>query len=113
MPARAKVLLHLESAAPDSDLADSDPPAGRLRVRRELVILAAALLTGFVIAPLLIWTAGHFTLGPYNHGGPGRLVADYMSGLAHGSTIFWAVALGPYLLTLVVRSLYFLARSRS
>ena len=29
-----------------------------------------------------------------------------MSGLAHGSPIFWAVALGPYVMTLLARFLY-------
>ena len=101
----------MESTDADSDL-DTDPPEARVRLVREFVILGTALLLGFVIAPLLIWLVGHYILGPYNPGGPARLLADYMTGLAHGSPIFWAVALGPYLLALVVRSLYFLARGR-
>jgi hypothetical protein len=109
-PAAAQEPFHLESTAPDSDLTDSDPPVARLRLVRESVILGVALFLGFLVAPFFIWTVGHYILGPYNPGGPGRLLADYMTGLAHGSPIFWAVALGPYLLTLVVRSLYFLAR---
>lgn len=102
----------MESTAPDSDLADADPPGSRLHLRRELLILGIALLAGFLIVPLLIWTAGHSALGPYNHGGPGRLLADFMAGLAHGSPIFWAVALGPYALTLLVRFLYSQVRGR-
>jgi hypothetical protein len=102
----------LESTAPDSDLPDDEVPAGRRHLIRELVIFAVACLMGFLIVPLLIWTVGHSALGPYNPGGPGRLLADFMSGLAHGSPIYWAVALGPYALILLVRFLYFQARGR-
>jgi hypothetical protein len=83
----------LESAAPDSDLPDEEAPQSRYRYRllRELLILAVAALVGFLLMPFLIWTVGHSALGPYNHGGPGGLLADFMSGLAHGSLIYWAV----------------------
>jgi hypothetical protein len=101
----------LESTSADSNL-DTSPPEARVRLVRESVILGIALLLGFLVAPLLIWLVGHYILGPYNPGGPARLMADYVAGLVHGSPIFWAVALGPYLLALVVRSLYFLARGR-
>jgi hypothetical protein len=100
----------LESAAPDPELTDADEPAARVRWRGELVIFASACLIGFLIAPLLFWMVGHAALGPYNHGGAGRLLADFMAGLAHGSPIFWAVALAPYALTLLARLLYRVAR---
>jgi hypothetical protein len=112
MPGRTQGALSLESAAPDSDLPDPDEPDGRAHLRRELVIFGIACLAGFLIAPLLIWTAGHSALGPYNPGGPGRLLADFMTGLAHGSPIYWAVALGPYALILLARLLYSTARAR-
>jgi hypothetical protein len=96
----------LESTAPDADLPDEEMPASRRHLLRELVIFAVAAVAGFLVVPLLIWTVGHSALGPYNPGGAGRLLADFMSGLAHGSPIFWAVALGPYVLTLLVRFLY-------
>jgi len=102
----------LESTAPDSDVPEDDPPLRRRHWLRELVIFAVAAVVGFLIVPLLIWSMGHATLGPYNHGGPGGLLADFMSGLAHGSSIYWAVALGPYALTLLVRFLYSQARCR-
>jgi hypothetical protein len=102
----------LESTASDSDLPEDEVPESRRRLRRELLILAAAGVVGFLIVPLLIWTVGHSALGAYSHGGPGRLLADFMSGLAHGSPIYWAVALGPYALTLLARFLYAQARGR-
>ena len=34
----------------------------------------------------------------YSHGGAGQLLADFMNGLRHGSPVFWAVALGPYVM---------------
>ena len=102
----------MESTAPDPDLPEEDVPPGRRHLIRELVIFAVAGVAGFLIVPLLIWTVGHSALGPYNPGGPGRLLADFMRGLAHGSPIYWAVALGPYALLLLVRFLYLQARGR-
>lgn len=76
--------------------------------RRELIILAAALLWGLIPMPLLIWVAGNRVLGPYTHGqnthaGPFALLADFFVGLAHGSAVFWAVALGPAVLLVLLR----------
>ena len=112
MRCRTRGTPALESTAPDSGVPKEEAPQRRHHLRRELVILAAAALVGFLIVPLLIWTVGHSALGPYNHGGPGGLLADFMSGLAHGSLIYWAVALGPYALTLLARFLYSQARGR-
>ncbi|MGH8296274.1 MAG: hypothetical protein ACRETZ_12385 [Steroidobacteraceae bacterium] len=79
------------------------------RTRREVTIFGSALAIGVLVIPLLIWFAGHHTLGPYTHGdsplrlGPLTLYADYFSGLAHGWLGYWAVALGPAVLLLVAR----------
>jgi hypothetical protein len=40
-----------------------------------------------------------------------RLLADFFTGLAHGSVIFWCVALGPYVLLSLTRFLYGFIRS--
>ena len=58
--------------------------------------------------PLLIWVAGNRVLGPYTHGqdlhaGPFALLQDFFIGLAHGSAVFWAVALGPAVFVLLLR----------
>jgi len=78
------------------------------RVRRELIIYGVALLVGLLVMPFLVWFGGSRVLGPYTHGqnthaGPFALFADYFVGLAHGSAVFWAVALGPALLLLLAR----------
>lgn len=98
-----------------SPMEDSEPRRGVLeRVRsltplqRELIVYGAALLVGVLVMPLLIWVAGNRVLGPYTHGqnlhaGPGALLADFFTGLAHGSAVFWAVALGPAVLIGLVR----------
>jgi len=85
-------------------------------LRRELLILGSALAVGLILMPFLIWLVGNRVLGPYTHGaepgtGPMRLVGDFFAGLAHGSLIFWCVALGPYLLLWFVRLLYGFVRS--
>ncbi len=82
---------------------------GPLRLRRELALLGGALAFGVLVIPLLIWLAGHATLGPYTHGdtgpgfGPLTLYGDYLSGLGHGWLMYWAVAVGPVLLLIAVR----------
>ena len=85
---------------------------GRLRsispLQRELLIYAAALLVGVLLMPLLIWVVGNRLLGPYTqgqnqHAGPGALLADFLTALAHGSAVFWGVALAPALVLLLVR----------
>jgi hypothetical protein len=100
----------LETAAPQPD---DDLPVSRSRALRELVIGGSAIVVGLLIAPLAIFMVGHQTLGPYPHGGAGRLLADYYAGLGRGAPVFWAIALGPYVMTLLVRLLYHLARRRS
>ena len=86
------------------------------RTRRELIILGVMLALGLIAMPLLIWLAGNRVLGPYSHGdnpkaGPLALFADYFVGLAHGSAVFWAVALGPAVLLVVLRLLIGLLRT--
>jgi hypothetical protein len=88
------------------------------RARRELIIYGAALAFGLIAMPLLIWIAGNRVLGPYTHGqsthaGPLALVADFFVGLYHGSAVFWAVALGPAVLLLLLRLFIALVRSLS
>jgi hypothetical protein len=107
--AAIKEPVHLESTAEDDD----DLPVSRWSTPRELMILAASLLFGIFLAPLLIWAAGHLSLGSYAHGGAFVLVADYLKGLVHGSPIFWAVALGPYVMVLLLRFLASQLRPRS
>ena len=85
------------------------PTAGPLRLRREAALLGGALALGVLVMPVLIWLAGHATLGPYIHGdsgpgyGPLTLYGDYFSGLGHGWLLYWAVALGPLLVLLAAR----------
>ena len=82
--------------------------AGRPRAQREVIVAAAALAVGLLVMPFLIWAGGNRFLGPYAHGdnpkaGPWALFADYVVGLAHGSAVFWVVALGPLALVLLIR----------
>ncbi|HKF96910.1 MAG TPA: hypothetical protein VKB20_01530 [Steroidobacteraceae bacterium] len=96
---------------------DDEEEAPRLspRVRRELIMFGAALLLGLIGVPLLIWVGGNRVLGPYVHGqnlhaGPFALLQDFFLGLLHGSAVFWAVALGPAALLLLVRLFIALVR---
>ena len=110
-------------AAPDPAARDPDSPTHERTpgaiLRREVLILGIGLAIGLILMPFLIWLVGNRVLGPYTHGqdasagtGPMRLLADYFSGLAHGSVIFWCVAVGPYVLLQFMRLLYRFLRSR-
>lgn len=87
------------------------PHVGRL-----LLLYAAALLVGVFLVPLALWVAGNRILGPYvqgqnSHAGPMALLGDFLTGLGHGSAIFWAVALGPAVFLLLLRLLVRLVRA--
>jgi hypothetical protein len=78
------------------------------RFTRELLLLAACLLIGVLVVPLLVWVVGNRALGPYTHGanthaGPLALVADFFAGLGRGEITYWLVALGPAVLILLLR----------
>jgi hypothetical protein len=80
----------------------------RPRVQRELILFALLTLFGLIVMPFVIWIASNRVLGPYTHGqnlhaGPLALVADYYTGLAHGSAVYWSVALGPAVVVLLIR----------
>jgi len=86
------------------------------RAQREGIIYGVMVLLGLLAMPFLIWFAGSHVLGPYTHGenthaGPFALLLDYFIGLLHGSAVFWAVALGPALLLLLIRLLIGLIRA--
>ena len=96
------------TAPPESVTRLRDTGAAPHWVRRELIIYGSMLGLGLILMPFLIWFAGNRALGPYTHGqnthaGPFWLFADFWVGLAHGSAVFWTVALGPAVLLLLVR----------
>jgi len=89
--------------------------AGLSRTQRELIVAGAGLAVGLLVMPFIIWAAGNRVLGPYTHGdnpkaGPWALFADYVVGLAHGSAVFWVVALGPLALFMLIRGFLALLR---
>jgi hypothetical protein len=102
--------------APRARLAQLRDEYGALpRARRTLILSGAALLFGAFGMPFLLWLVGSHVLGPYTHGqnthaGPMALLGDFLVGLGHGSAVFWAVALGPLVLLLLVRLLVMLVR---
>ena len=82
---------------------------------RTLAVALSLLVAGLFVMPFLIWVAGSRVLGPYTHGedanaGPWALFADYVVGLAHGSAVFWVVALGPLALFTLIRGFLALLR---
>jgi len=82
-----------------------DPLRAMGRPGRELALLLLGLGLGMFVMPLLTWTAGMFALGPYENGGFGALLADFLRGLADGSLACWMLLAGPYVLIWVFRLL--------
>jgi hypothetical protein len=80
-------------------------------LRRELIMLVAALAFGVLAVPPLLWLAGPRALGPYPGGGIGSMITNFFGGLASGSFGFWTVAVAPYILLIVVRVLFAIVRS--
>src|SRR5579862_4185396 len=103
-----------ETHGPDSSRSERDAGTDPGTIaRRELLIFGIAAACGLILMPFLIWLVGNRILGPYTHTqdpsagtGPMRLLADFFAGLAHGSVVFWCVALGPYVLLSLIRLLY-------
>ncbi len=69
------------------------------------------LAFGLFIVPLLIWAVGRGVLGNYADGGPFALLVDFFNGLKSGSPVYWGVAIGPYLFVMLLRGLWYVARS--
>jgi hypothetical protein len=110
----------MASAPEDSEYMVEEPRGwrGLSRLQREGIYLAAELLCGLVVVPLLIWVVGNRILGGYVHGssqhaGAGDLLGDFFVGLGNGSSVFWLVALGPAILVNLVRAAVYLLRSGS
>jgi hypothetical protein len=76
---------------------------GARGVWRELLRALACLLIGVIVMPCLIYAVGRLALGPYAHGSVLSLWQDFLRGLARGSQAFWFIAIGPYLLLLLLR----------
>lgn len=76
-----------------------------ISIRRELIVLAAGLIFGLAVAPLLVWAVGSRALGPYAGGGIGSFLAGFYRGLASGTFGYWMIVFGPYLIALVARAL--------
>jgi hypothetical protein len=70
---------------------------------REVLTALACLLVGVLVMPCLIFAVGRNALGPYAHGSVLSLWHDFLRGLASGSQAFWFIALGPYLLLMLLR----------
>jgi hypothetical protein len=86
--------------------------ATQTRARRELILFLVLLAAGLFVLPFIIWTGGFLVLGPYASGGPFALLTNFFVGLAQGSPAFWSVALGPYLLTMLLRLFWYWSRGR-
>jgi hypothetical protein len=74
------------------------------RVPSGLRLPLAALATGLLGAPPLIWLTGRGLFGPYANGGVFALWGDFFGLLARGSFAAWIVALAPLALLLLVRA---------
>ena len=68
---------------------------GAMRLNRNLLWPAAALLFAAAVLPFLVYYTGTQTLGPYAKGGPLQFVGDFYVSLAHLRGAAWTLLLGP------------------
>ena len=66
-----------------------------MRLNRNLLWPAAALLFAAAVLPFLVYYTGTQTLGPYSKGGPLQFVGDFYASLAHLRGAAWTLLLGP------------------
>jgi hypothetical protein len=86
-------------------------PAHRAR-RRELIWLAVMGGGGLFVMPFVIYLIGTRTLGPYEGGGLGSFLGGLYGDFFHLHWGAWALLIGPYLLTLLIRWLLLSWRRR-
>ena len=72
-------------------------------LRRELLWVLIGLVVGLLLLPPLIWLVGSHVFGPYAAGNTRDLVDRFYGGLAQGQQATWIVALGPYVVIVVLR----------
>jgi len=77
----------------------------RMRLNRNLLWLAAALLFAAAVLPFLVYYTGTQTLGRYSNGGPLQFVGDFYASLAHLRGAAWTLLLGPAALVIFWRIL--------
>lgn len=83
-----------------------------MRLNRNLLWPAAALLFAATVLPVLVYYTGTQTLGPYSKGGPLQFVGDFYVSLAHLRGAAWTLLLGPAALVAFWRMLVVFAWPR-
>jgi hypothetical protein len=85
--------------------ANSRSAGGARGAIKQLGLAGAALFTGFVVLPALIYFAGSALLGPFEGASLGTSFRSIYQGLGDGSIAAWIVVLGPYALLLLFKAL--------
>ena len=83
-----------------------------MRLNRNLLWPAAALLFAAAVLPFLVYYTGVQTLGAYSQGGPLQFFGDFYVSLAHRRGAAWTLLLGPAVLVVFWRVLVALAWPR-
>lgn len=88
-----------------SEKSSRRPPktGGGGSVRGDLAWATAALVTGVLIVPPLIWMTGLVVIGPYANGGLWAMLMDMTAQLQQGSRAAWISVLAPLALVLIWR----------
>lgn len=78
-------------------------------LKRELLFAALGLVLGFVLLPFLIYLIGQLIIGPYSGGtqGFGSFYGDLVRDLALPKPNSWFIVVGPYLMLLGLRLIFF------
>ena len=84
--------------------------ATQSRARRELILLLVLLAAGLFVLPSSSGRAASSCSARTRAAVPFALLTNFFVGLANGSPVFWSVALGPYVLTLLLRLFWYWSR---
>jgi hypothetical protein len=88
----------------DPAIADTPSPTPHARMRFEVILASAWLAIGLFALPAAIYLVGVVMLGPYKPGaGLIQFYTDFFGDLAQPTMRAWVIALGPLILTTLIR----------
>lgn len=89
---------------------DTGHPATGLDWRREIAVVAGALLAGLLLLPLAIAAVGEAMIGPYEGGGALALAEQLWLDALALRPAAWILILSPYVLAQLVRLVWLVWR---
>jgi hypothetical protein len=94
-----------------SDLAPTNGPTLKQRLRKEVALLSGLLFLGLVLMPIAIYAVGDAIFGDYGGRGYGDFFGTLSAKLRNGDGVAWFLVSSPYLAWQCLRLMAFGWRS--